>query len=200
MPAMSVPVMQKSSSPGTQNGSRSSLLTYTIVALGLALFVRFFIAAPYVVSGASMDPNFDDWHYLIIDRVTYDLGEPQRGDVIVFDLPQEGGRSLIKRVIGLPGETVVLKGASVSIVNDEHPQGFTLDEPYLNPDNLGGESNMRVTLKENEYFVLGDNRRVSADSRLWGTLPREQIVGRAFVRLYPFDQLSLLPGEARYGE
>ena len=198
MPAMSVPVMQKSSSPGTQNGSRSSLLTYTIVALGLALFVRFFIAAPYVVSGASMDPNFDDWHYLIIDRVTYDLGEPQRGDVIVFDLPQEGGRSLIKRVIGLPGETVVLKGASVSIVNDEHPQGFTLDEPYLDPKNLGGENNMRVTLKENEYFVLGDNRRVSADSRLWGTLPREQIVGRAFIRLYPFDQISILPEEARY--
>ena len=198
MPAMSVPVMQKSSSPGTQNGSRSSLLTYTIVALGLALFVRFFIAAPYVVSGASMDPNFDDWHYLIIDRVTYDLGEPQRGDVIVFDLPQEGGRSLIKRVIGLPGETVLLRGTNVSIVNDEHPQGFTLEEPYLDPKNLSGDNNMRVTLKENEYFVLGDNRRVSADSRLWGTLPREQIVGRAFIRLYPFDKISILPEEARY--
>ena len=200
MPAMPDPVMQKSSSPVTQNGSRGSLLTYTVVALGLALFVRFFIAAPYVVSGASMDPNFDDWHYLIIDRVTYDLGEPQRGDVIVFDLPQEGGRSLIKRVIGLPGETVVLRGTSVSIVNDEHPQGFTLEEPYLDPKNLSGDNNMRITLKENEYFVLGDNRRVSADSRLWGTLPREQIVGRAFVRLYPFDQISILPEEARYQE
>ena len=198
MPAMPDPVMQKSSSPVTQNGSRGSLLTYTVVALGLALFVRFFIAAPYVVSGASMDPNFDDWHYLIIDRVTYDLGEPQRGDVIVFDLPQEGGRSLIKRVIGLPGETVVLRGTSVSIVNDEHPQGFTLEEPYLDPKNLSGDNNMRITLKENEYFVLGDNRRVSADSRLWGTLPREQIVGRAFIRLYPFDQISILPEEARY--
>ena len=198
MPAMPDPVMQKSSSPVTQNGSRGSLLTYTVVALGLALFVRFFIAAPYVVSGASMDPNFDDWHYLIIDRVTYDLGEPQRGDVIVFDLPQEGGRSLIKRVIGLPGETVVFRGTSVSIVNDEHPQGFTLEEPYLDPKNLSGDNNMRITLKENEYFVLGDNRRVSADSRLWGTLPREQIVGRAFVRLYPFDQISILPEEARY--
>jgi len=198
MPAMPDPVMQKGSSPVTRNGSRGSLLTYTVVALGLALFVRFFIAAPYVVSGASMDPNFDDWHYLIIDRVTYDLGEPQRGDVIVFDLPQEGGRSLIKRVIGLPGETVVLRGTSVSIVNDEHPQGFTLEEPYLDPKNLSGDNNMRITLKENEYFVLGDNRRVSADSRLWGTLPREQIVGRAFIRLYPFDQISILPEEARY--
>ena len=198
MPAMPDPVMQKSSSPVTQNGSRGSLLTYTVVALGLALFVRFFIAAPYVVSGASMDPNFDDWHYLIIDRVTYDLAEPERGDVIVFDLPQEGGRSLIKRVIGLPGETVLLRGTNVSIVNDEHPQGFTLEEPYLDPKNLSGDNNMRITLKENEYLVLGDNRRVSADSRLWGTLPREQIVGRAFVRLYPFDQISILPEEARY--
>ncbi|OGG80569.1 signal peptidase I [Candidatus Kaiserbacteria bacterium RIFCSPLOWO2_01_FULL_54_13] len=192
--------MQKSPGSSVPSSSQSSLLFYTVVALGLALFIRFFIAAPYVVSGASMEPNFDNWHYLIIDRVSYDLEDPERGDVIVFDLPQEEGRSLIKRVIGLPGETVVLQGQRVTVVNDEHPQGFTLDEPYLDPNNLGGENNMRVTLGESEYFVLGDNRRVSADSRLWGTLPRESIVGRAFVRLYPFNKISFLPGEARYSE
>src|SRR3989344_2838100 len=101
-----------SNGAGIQKGSNVALVGYTVVALGLALFIRFFVAAPYVVSGASMEPNFDNWHYLIIDRVSYDIGGPQRGDVIVFDLPQEGGRSLIKRVIGLPGETVVLKGQS----------------------------------------------------------------------------------------
>src|SRR3989338_10096144 len=111
---MEHPVMKGETSPDTQEKkSQGSLLGYTVVALGLALFIRFFVAAPYVVSGASMDPNFEDWNYLIIDRISYDIGDPKRGDVIVFDLPQEGGRSLIKRVIGLPGETVVLKGQSV---------------------------------------------------------------------------------------
>ncbi len=183
-----------------KTNSQDSLLGYMVVALGLALFIRFFIAAPYVVSGASMDPSFEDFHYLIIDRISYDLGDPQRGDVIVFNLPQEGGRSLIKRVIGLPQETVILKGQRVTIVNEKHPEGFTLDEPYLDPKNLDGRNEMRVELGENEYFVLGDNRRVSSDSRLWGTLARENIVGRAFIRLYPLDKISLFPGEAQYSE
>lgn len=192
-----------SNGAGTNKPKKSSsysLVGYTVIALGLALFVRFFVAAPYVVSGASMEPIFDNWHYLIIERISYDLEEPNRGDVIVFDLPQEGGRSLIKRVIGLPGETVVLKGQSVKIINEKHPDGFTLDEPYLDPANLTGVNDMRVTLGKDEFFVLGDNRRVSADSRLWGTLPRSAIVGRVLLRLYPFDKLSILPGEARYQE
>ena len=200
---MNDPVMQKDSSPDalTQNSSSSrSLLLYTVVALGLALFIRFFIASPYVVSGASMDPTFDDWHYLIIDRVSYELGEPSRGDVIVFDLPGNTSKSLIKRVIGLPGETVSIAGNTVRIENAEHPDGFVLDEPYLDPDNLGGADNVRATLEADRYFVLGDNRHVSADSRIWGELPRELIVGRVFLRLYPFDRIGVLPGEARYQE
>lgn len=192
--------MTGNSSSGSKKSSQTSLITYTVVALGLALFVRFFVAAPYVVSGASMEPNFDNWHYLIIDRVSYDLHEPERGDVIVFDLAEEGGRSLIKRVIGLPGETVVLNNEDIIIINEAHPNGFVLEEPYLDPENIGGSNNMRVTLDKDQFFVLGDNRRVSADSRIWGTLPREAIVGRAFLRLYPFTELSILPGEARYSE
>src|SRR3989338_9388405 len=131
---MSDPVMQESSSPDIKKGSQRSLIGYTVVALGLALAIRFFIAAPYVVSGASMEPNFDNWNYLIVDRVSYGVEDPQRGDVIIFDLPQEGGRSLIKRIIGLPGETVILKGQSITIVNDKHPEGLTLEEPYLDPE------------------------------------------------------------------
>ena len=183
-----------------QNDSQRYIFTYTIVALGLALFIRFFIAAPYVVSGASMEPNFDNWHYLIVDRLSYDLGGPQRGDVIVFDLPQEGGRSLIKRVIGLPGETVVLKDKTVTVINKEHPKGFTLDEPYLDLQNVTPYAPMTVTLAPNQYFVLGDNRRVSADSRLWGNLPREDIVGRVSIRLYPFNTIGVLPANATYDE
>lgn len=181
-----------------KSGSQGSLLGYTVVALGLALFIRFFVAAPYVVDGQSMEPNFADWQYLIVDRISYDIGEPQRGDIIIFDLPQNTSRALIKRVIGLPLETVVLSGQNVTILNTEHPQGFTLEEPYLDEANLTGSNEMRVTLGPDEYFVLGDNRRVSADSRLWGTLPREDIVGRVLLRLYPFDKISVLPAESRY--
>ena len=192
--------MQKSSSPDTPKSSQRSLVLYTVIALGLALFIRFFIAAPYVVSGASMEPTFEDWHYLIVDRVSYDFEEPQRGDIIIFDLPQDHSRALIKRVIGLPGDTVVLSGTdpTVTIINAAHPQGFTLEEPYLDPANYGGASDMRVTLGADQYFVLGDNRKVSADSRLWGILPKNDIVGRVFLRLYPFNDLGILPGEARY--
>lgn len=181
-----------------RNGSDRALIGYTIVALAIALFIRFFVAAPYVVSGASMDPTFRDWDYLIIDRVTYRAETPIRGDVIVFDLPQDPSRALIKRIIGLPGETVAISGAIVTIINDEHPDGFVLDEPYLDPKNLGGIENVRVVVPEDSYFVLGDNRRVSADSRIWGFLPQDDITGRVLLRLYPFDHAAVLPGQARY--
>jgi signal peptidase I len=86
----------------------------------------------------------------------------------------------------------------VKIINAAHPDGITLSEPYLTPENLGGAGDMRVTLSADQFFVLGDNRRVSADSRLWGTLPRKDIVGRVLLRLYPLTAISFLPGEARY--
>jgi signal peptidase I len=143
-----------------------------------------------------MEPTFDNFHYLIIDRVSYDLAEPHRGDVIVFDLPQNTSRALIKRVIGLPGDTVSIKGNEVTITNDANPEGFTLAEPYLDPNNFGGMSGMSVELGPDQFFVLGDNRKVSADSRIWGILPREDIVGRVFLRLYPFNDLG---GPARAG-
>jgi signal peptidase I len=190
--------MTQNSAPAAEKQSQRSLILYTIVALGLAIFIRFYIAAPYIVNGASMEPTFDNFHYLIIDRVSYELGDPVRGDVIVFDLPQNTNRALIKRVIGLPGETIELSGNTVRVYNTENPEGFTLDESYIDPINFGGASDMRVTLSADQYFVLGDNRRVSADSRLWGTLPREEIVGRVFLRLYPFDMIGVLPGEVRY--
>jgi signal peptidase I len=184
--------------PGADKSSQGSLIVYTLVALGLALFIRFFIAAPYIVQGASMMPTFQDLNYLIIDRVTYNLEDPQRGDVVVFDLPHNESRALIKRVVGLPGETILIQGNTVTIVSDEHPQGFQLDEPYVSDENYGGASNVSITLSADEYFVLGDNRKVSADSRVWGALPREEIVGRVFVRLFPFGQISFFPGVARY--
>lgn len=192
-------MLDKREGAATESSDRS-LIGYTVVALGLALFIRFFVAAPYVVSGASMEPNFHDWEYLIVDRITYDFKEPVRGDVIIFDLPQNTSRALIKRVIGLPGETIALEGSEVRITNPEHPGGFVLSEPYLNPENLGGSTDQRITLGSGEYFVLGDNRRVSADSRLWGVLPYDDIVGRVLFRLYPFSDIGVLPAQSRYSQ
>jgi signal peptidase I len=147
-----------------------------------------------------MEPNFDNWDYLITDRLSYRFSEPERGDVVVFHLPQEHSRTLIKRVIGLPGETVSVTNSEVHIVNAEHPEGFALEEPYLATENLGGPNGIEIRLDAGEYFVLGDNRRVSSDSRSWGMLPRENIVGRVLLRLFPLSRLGLLPAEARYLE
>ncbi|MFZ2886907.1 MAG: signal peptidase I [Minisyncoccia bacterium] len=200
-------------SPSAPAESQRSFAWYVTLALALALFVRFFVAAPYVVSGASMEPTFDNWDYLITDRISYDLSSPERGDVIVFCLPNSGEcspwkrilqgewrgpRTLIKRVIGLPGETVSVEGTTVRITNTTHPDGFVLNEPYLSKDNLGGPTGTETTLGENEYFVLGDNRRVSSDSRVWGTLPEENIVGNVFVRLFPLHSIGTFPGGATY--
>jgi signal peptidase I len=179
---------------------QGGLVGYTLVALGLALCIRFFIAAPYVVSGSSMEPNFHNWDYLITDRVSYRLAEPQRGDVIVFHLPQEYSRTLIKRVIGLPGDTVTVDGIGVRIVNSEHPEGYYLKEPYIEASNRGGPVNVTLKLEGDNYAVLGDNRRVSSDSRSWGELPRENIVGRVLFRLFPFSGLGIFPEKSHYLE
>jgi signal peptidase I len=182
----------------THTGGYGSLILFALVALGLALFVRMWIAAPYIVSGASMIPTFESWHYLIIDKVTYNVfHEPERGDIIVMRYPYDESRTFIKRVIGLPGETVSIQNSTITILNDDNPEGFVLPEPYLSPENLR-DDNMTVTLNEGQYFVLGDNRKASADSRSWGTLPREDVVGKVLFRLFPVSLVSLYPGEARY--
>ena len=117
--------------------------------------------------------------------------------MVVFKYPYDPSRSFIKRVIGLPGETVVLQGNTVLIRNEENPDGFIIDEPYISEVNER-PSDMTVTLSDGQYFVMGDNRKASADSRTWGSLPRENIVGRAFVRLFPLTHIGLLPGGATY--
>ena len=188
------------SSPETPQASSRSIFGYTVVALGLALCIRFFIAAPYIVEGSSMEPTFFGFDYLIIDKVIYDIQKPARGEVIVFTLPQDASRSLIKRVIGLPGETVRISGSTVTIINASHADGFTLEEPYIDPLNASQGESLERTLGENEYFVLGDNRRVSSDSRIWGNLPAKDISGRVDVRLFPFNAIRTVPGKYTYLE
>jgi len=171
---------------------------FAIIALIIVLPVRWFIAQPFIVSGASMQDTFHDKEYLIVDQLSYRFEEPSRGDVIIFRYPNDPSKYFIKRIIALPGETINISGTSVQIQNDEHPEGFTLDEPYAQP----GESNrpQSLTLGSEEYFVMGDNRDHSSDSRTWGTLDRDAIVGRAFIRLLPPQRIDFMPGETKVNE
>lgn len=170
------------------------IIKFTFFALIFVLPIRLFIAQPFIVSGASMDPTFETGEYLIVDQISYHVGDPERGEIVIFKYPKDETKYFIKRVIGLPGDTIELDGTSVTIKNREHPSGFTLQEPYITAKNEKIE-HMTVTLKENNYFVMGDNRRQSSDSRMWGTLPRDLIVGTPFVRLFPLTRIGLHPGD-----
>lgn len=169
------------------------IIKFSILALVIVIPIRFFVAQPFIVSGASMQPTFDSGQYLIVDQLTYHFETPKRGDVIIFKYPKDPSKYFIKRVIGLPGETVRIEGENIYIENEEHPSGYLIEEPYLAQENQQG-STMTITLSEHDYFVLGDNRRASSDSRVWGPLSEENIVGRAFLRLLPVGNSGILPG------
>lgn len=166
-------------------------ITVAIIVVG----VRMFIAQPFVVSGTSMVPTFENRQYLIIDELTYHFRQPQRGDVIVFHPPFDHSTYYIKRIIGVPGDTITIKNSVVTLSNAAYPDGITLDEPYITPDAQG--DNFSVTVPDKEYFVMGDNRPASYDSRKWGLLPEKNITGRAFLRLFPLKTLGVFPGEEK---
>lgn len=154
-----------------------------LLALLIVIPIRYFIFQPFFVRGQSMEPNFQDSDYLIIDELSYRLRDPLRGEVIVFKYPNDPSQRYIKRIIGLPGETLEIGDGKVVIFNEGG--GSILDESaYLDPSVFTAGS-MQLTLDQNEYFVLGDNRAVSADSRRWGTLPKENIIGRAWIKAWP---------------
>lgn len=157
------------------------------VSLAIIIPVRWFLIQPFYVQGASMEPNFFDHEYLIIDELSYRLGDPTRGDIVVFHYPNDPKQFFIKRVIGLPGETVEIAEGKVRIYNDAHPNGIVLDETdYLDQDFTA--ASQTVTLKSDQYYLLGDNRSSSLDSRFFGPVARKFVVGRVWVRGYPVDR------------
>lgn len=165
-------------------------LKFSLVAILIVLPFRVFIAQPFLVSGASMSPNFETGNYLIVDQLSYDFKDPTRGEVIVFKYPNDTKKFFIKRIIGLPNETVKIEDSKIFIKNSDNPAGFELSEPYI--QNVGS-NNSEVHLNSDEYFVMGDNRPASSDSRVWGPLPEKLIVGRAFLRLFPFNKIEIFP-------
>ena len=136
-----------------------------------------------------MEPNFENGDYLIVDEISYRFREPQRGEVIVFKYPPDPSQRFIKRVIGLPGEEIEVKEDKVSVTHGD--KTFILREDYL-PSDLATVGDLKISLKEGEYFVLGDNRFFSFDSRRFGIVPRESIIGRVFLRAWPFNDFSMM--------
>jgi signal peptidase I len=168
------------------------LVRFTILVLVVVIPLRMFVAQPFIVSGHSMVPTFGDGDYLIVDEISYKTHEPQRGEVIVFKLPSNHSRFLIKRVIGLPGEIVVINGSKITITKKDG-EVIQLDENYIK-ENFSAYGTWE--LQDEEYFVMGDNRNNSSDSRSWGVLDKELIIGKTFLRLFPFQNLDLKPGQA----
>lgn len=166
------------------------IVKIAIVALILALTVRYFLIQPFFVEGASMEPNFESGEYLLIDEVSYNFKSIDRGEVIVFHYPLDTSKYYIKRIIGLPGETVEVKNGRVIVYNGVNPDGVVLDENYL-PKNLATNGQVKKKMGADEYFVLGDNRPVSSDSRIWGLLPKGDIVGRVWFRIWPFNRMVI---------
>lgn len=187
------------------------LLKTVVYLSAIVIVVRFFILQPFVVKGMSMEPSLDNNNYLFVNEISYRFVNPDRGDVVVFRHPENACNEFIdnnwfnrtfrqgpcinyiKRVIGLPGETVTVKNGTVTIKNEQNSQGFILNEAYI-PKDIKLLGDMTVTVPQDNYFVLGDNRlpNASSDSREWGTLPKQNIIGKAWLRVIPLNEFGIV--------
>ncbi len=184
----------ETNTPAPTENSFVEILRFSLIALLIVVPVRMFIAQPFIVSGASMEQTFHNGEYLIVDQVSYHLHSPERGDVVIFRYPRDPSKYFIKRIIGIPGDTITIEGSTVTIVNEANPEGFTVNEPYIKSMRDG--VTITEELGDREYFVMGDNRDESSDSRVWGVLQEERIIGKAFLRLFPPQVFDVMPGEA----
>ena len=169
------------------------VVSFALIALVIVLPIRWFIAQPFIVRGDSMVPTFHSGDYLIVDQLSYRFEEPERGDVIIMRYPKDESVYFIKRIIGLPGETVELQGERIIIRKGPGVDAVTLEQSYI-PKNSFRPEYGTYTLDTDEYFVMGDNRDESSDSRVWGSLPRKDVIGKAFLRLFPPTDIDYLPG------
>jgi len=168
------------------------LVKVVVLAAITIVLIRHFLFKPFYVRGASMEPNFYDKEYLIIDELSYRLREPDRGEVIVFRYQEDQKEYFLKRIIGLPGERIKVTEGKVIIYNNQYPEGKVLDESYYIDEDVKTLGNKIIALKNDEYFVLGDNRSNSYDSRRFGAVNEDHLVGRAFLRGWPFSRAQIL--------
>lgn len=166
-------------------------LRYAIIAAAIIIPIRTFVAQPFIVSGNSMYPTFMNGQYLIVNETTKYMGEYHRGDVVIIRYPIDPSKYFIKRLIGLPGETITITDGKVAITSPTQAEPLLLDEPYVKNPKI---DNSTRTLSTDEYFVMGDNRAQSSDSRVWGPVPKALMEGKALLRLYPPTTLAFKPG------
>lgn len=160
-------------------------LKVVLISLAIILPIRYFLIQPFYVEGASMEPNFYSKEYLIIDEISYRFHEPVRGEVVVLRNPQNPSQFYIKRIIGLPGERLQIVDGVV-LIND-----VELQETYLSDLYVSKTSMAEITLTDKQYFVMGDNRANSLDSRVLGPVTRDHFIGRVWVRGWPFTRISV---------
>ena len=169
-----------------------------VVALSLFVIMYIFLFQPHQVKGESMYPNFHDKDYLLTNKLTYRFKEPHRGDVIVFKAPQNNNYDYIKRIIGLPGETVKIEDGIIYINDLPLNESAYLDKDLETLSGLFLTEGKSYTIPESEYLVMGDNRNHSSDSKDWGTVPKENIIGLAWFRYWPVNSLGLLTSNSLY--
>lgn len=161
------------------------VIQVVVVVFAIIIPVRQFLVKPFYVRGASMEPNFHDYEYLVIDELSYRLRDPQRGEVVVLKDPSNPEQFFIKRIIGLPGEKVVVRDGHVRI------NGEVLDETVYLDSSVRTTGSDNVTLGDNEYYVMGDNRPASLDSRVFGPVAENEFVGRTWIRAWPPSRLDV---------
>ncbi|MDP2629228.1 MAG: signal peptidase I [Candidatus Harrisonbacteria bacterium] len=169
------------------------VIKIVVISLAIIIPVRYYLVQPFFVRGDSMLPNLEDKDYILVNKLQYRLSNPERGDVVVFRYPLDPKEYFIKRVIGLPGETVVIQNNRVTIFNNQNPNGVILEEDIYLPGGQETLGSIRTKLDPNEYFVMGDNRLHSSDSRRWGELNKSYIAGKAWVRLWPLNKIAKVP-------
>jgi signal peptidase I len=178
-----------------------------LLALVIIVPVRMFLFQPFIVRGASMEPNFSEKQYLIVNEFGYKntpvnvLGKNlvtinprkdlDRYDIVVFRAPVDKKQYYIKRVIGLPGETVEIDNGVVMIYNDENPEGRVLDESAYLPEGRKTNGTIKVEIGEDEYYVLGDNRPASSDSRTFGPITKDDVIGKVLIRAWPPSDMTI---------
>ena len=186
------PVIEPSAAKKKALGGFLELVQVVLISAAIVIPLRTFLVQPFYVKGQSMEPNFYDHEYLFIDKLTYRRDTPKRGDVVVTRYPRNPSEFFIKRVIGLPGETVEVANGKVRIYNKEHENGFVLHEQQVGTQGYLDQQITPLTdtktLKDDEYYLMGDNRAASLDSRIFGPVKRSFLVGKVWVRAYPFDR------------
>lgn len=166
------------------------VIKMVILSLAIIVPIRYFLVQPFFVKGASMEDDFHNGDYVLIDELSYRFNSPERGEVIVFRSPQDTSQFFIKRIIGLPGETIQIRNNEMVITNEQDPKGFILDESAYLDKGQTTAGDFKINIDANEYFVLGDNRSHSSDSRIWGAVNRNLVIGKVFLRAWPLNKVD----------